>query len=67
VLSVITIVADLALSIVNRQPSQLGLSTTFLAFLPMCFFFLGSLVSNQQREIANLRSQIEALQTKGPA
>ena len=60
----ITIVADLALSVVNHQPDKLGPATAFLAFLPMCFFFLALQVSNQQREIADLRSQVETLKTK---
>jgi hypothetical protein len=67
ILSVVTIVADLALSFINRQASPLGTLTTFLAFLPMCFFWLGSLVANQQREIADLRSQLETLKTKSAA
>jgi hypothetical protein len=33
----------------------------------MCFFWLGSLVANQQREIADLRSQLETLKTKSAA
>jgi hypothetical protein len=64
VLSVITIVADLALSVVNHQPDKLGPATAFLAFQPMCSFFLALQVSNQQREIADLRGQVETLKTK---
>lgn len=60
-LSVIVMVSDLGIAFMNRQPSQLGQLTTFLAFLPMCFYFLGMLVAKQQKEIQELRMQLEAL------
>jgi hypothetical protein len=37
---------------------------TFFAFLPMCFFFVGTATSQMQREIRELRKQVVELQAK---
>ncbi len=63
-LSLIAVVSDLGIAFVNRQPSRLEGLTAFLAFLPMCFYFLGMLVSKQQKEIQELRTQLEALKLR---
>jgi hypothetical protein len=62
-LSVTVLVRDLGLGFQIRQPPQLGILTFFLVFLPMCFFFMGSMVSRQQAEINDLRGQIAALKS----
>jgi len=36
----------------------------FFAFLPMCFFFVGSATSQMQKEIQELRKQVADLQSK---
>ena len=36
----------------------------FFAFLPMCFFFVGALMSQMQREIRELRKQLAQMQEK---
>jgi len=64
-LSVVTAVTDLGIAFATRQPSQLGHLTTFLAFLPMCFYFVGMLVAKQQKEIQELRMQLETLKLGG--
>jgi hypothetical protein len=33
----------------------------FLSFLPMCFFFVGIATSNMQREIRELRQELDDL------
>ena len=39
----------------------------FFAFLPMCFFFVGSATSQMQREIRDLRKQVLQLRGHPPA
>jgi hypothetical protein len=34
----------------------------FYAFLPMCFFFVGTVLSKMQKEIGGLRQQVAELQ-----
>jgi hypothetical protein len=63
-LSAITIVADLGLSFVNRQPVGTSSLTVFLCFLPMCFHYLGLSLFKQQKEIDDLRSRLDSLNTK---
>jgi hypothetical protein len=36
----------------------------FYSFLPMCFFFVGAVTSQMQREIRELRKQLTELQQK---
>ncbi|MBL8692816.1 MAG: hypothetical protein JNJ88_01830 [Planctomycetes bacterium] len=36
----------------------------FFCFLPMCFFFVGSAMSEMSREIRDLRDQVGSLQLK---
>jgi len=66
-LSAITVVSDLGQSFLNHHPGHLGMLTTFLAFMPMCFFFMGLMVSRQQVELNDLRGQIAALKSKSEA
>jgi hypothetical protein len=37
----------------------------FFAFLPMCFFFVGSAMLGMQRQIGELRQRLAALDRKG--
>jgi hypothetical protein len=62
-LSVTAVVSDLGLAFLTRQPPHLGMLQSFLAFLPMCFYFMGLMVSRQQAEINDLRGQIAALKS----
>jgi Ca2+/Na+ antiporter len=39
-------------------------SPTFFAFLPMCFFFVGSVTYQMQCEIRELRKQLAEMQAK---
>jgi hypothetical protein len=48
-------------------PAGGGVSTAFIAFLPMCFYFMGLMVSRQQGELNDLRGQIAALKAKSEA
>lgn len=59
-LCIITISANLTLSVVNHTDVG-GWAIVFLCFLPMCFFFVGSVVSDMQAQIRDLRKQIEDL------
>ena len=36
----------------------------FFAFLPMCFYFVGALMSQMQREIRELQKQLAQMQEK---
>lgn len=38
---------------------------TFFAFLPMCFFFVGSAMYGMSRELRELRQRLAALEQKG--
>ena len=51
----------LALSALNAEWWR----PAFFAFLPMCFFFVGTATSRMQREIRDLRKQMVELQGKG--
>ena len=59
-LSLITISANLWLSVANRSDVG-GWAIAFLCFLPMCFFFVGTAVKEMQREISELRNEIAEL------
>jgi hypothetical protein len=48
-------------------PTGSGVSITFFAFLPMCFYFMGLMVWRQQGELNDLRGQIAALKAKSEA
>lgn len=37
---------------------------TFFAFLPMCFFFVGSSMTQMQRELRELRQRLSELEQK---
>ena len=56
VLSFITVAADL-LGRLLTQTSQVGLST-FLCFLPMCFYFVGVQLQSLQSENRELKLQL---------
>jgi hypothetical protein len=60
-LSLVTIVSNLWLTVVIGRDYG-GWAIGFLCFLPMCFFFVGALTSQMQREIQDLRKQIAELQ-----
>jgi hypothetical protein len=66
-ISAMAVISDLGQSFLNHQPAQLGMLTGFLAFLPMCFYFMGLMVSRQQVELNDLRGQIAALKAKSEA
>ena len=66
-ISAITFLGDLGLSFANHQPPRLGMLTTFLAFLPVCFYWMGHMASRQQAELNDLRGQIAALKAKSGA
>ena len=60
ILSLIAIVAMVALTAINGPGSD-GWAIAFLAFLPMCFYFMGVATSQTQGEIQELRQQIALL------
>lgn len=62
-LSVITVVQNLAMTVINKSDVG-GWSMVFLAFLPMCFYFVGALVTKTQVEISQLKTQIAELKGK---
>jgi hypothetical protein len=62
-LSLITIVANLWLSVVNHTDVG-GWAITFLCFLPLCFYWVGAINSQLQGEIRELRQQVVELQGK---
>jgi hypothetical protein len=49
------------------SPAGSGVSTAFLGFLPMCFYFMGLMISRQQGELNDLRGQLAALKAKSEA
>ena len=49
-----------ALGVALFAPSPAAWAPAFLCFLPMCFVFVGSALSNMQREIRELRAQLSA-------
>ena len=57
VLSAITLISDLAL----ETSSLLSGLIPFLCFLPMCFFFVGTVTSTLRKDNAALRKDIEEL------
>ncbi len=64
-LSLVTIVANLALSVVNHTDTG-GWATGFLCFLPFCFFLVGFAAARMQTEINELRRQIAQLRHRSP-
>jgi hypothetical protein len=40
---------------------------TFFAFLPLCFFFVGSAMTQMHRELRELRQRLWELEQKKPA
>ena len=63
ILSLIAIVAIVGLTALNGPGSD-GWAIAFLAFLPMCFYFMGAATSQTQGEIAELRQQLARLTTQ---
>lgn len=57
-LSLICLVAHVALPLVTGSDTSSAWVITFLCFLPMCFFFVGSGIWQMQREIGELRKQL---------
>jgi hypothetical protein len=43
-----------------------GASPVFLAFLPICFLLMGLLTLRLQREVGELRRQVQDLEAKRP-
>jgi len=66
-ISAITVISDLGQAFLNHQPASLGMLITFLAFMPMCFYFMGLMASRQQAELNDLRGQLAALKAKSEA
>ena len=66
VLSIITITSNIWLSFVNHS-SVGSWSVVFLAFLPMCFFYVGAAISHVQGEVSELRQEIAKLRADRPA
>jgi hypothetical protein len=60
-LSLITVTGNLIVSFMNRAAPSSGIDGVFYCFLPMCFFFVGALLSTLQRENRELRTRIEEL------
>lgn len=54
----------LALFFAPGSPGSEWWKPVFLSFLPMCFFFVGVVTSQTQREIRELRKQVSDLQNK---
>jgi TRAP-type C4-dicarboxylate transport system permease small subunit len=65
VLSLITILQNLWLTVVNRTETG-GWAVVFLCFLPVCFCFVGMAISESQREIRELKQQLAELQIHRP-
>lgn len=60
-LSLITICTNLWLTVVNH--TDIGSwAIVFLCFLPLCFLFVGSAMSEMRHEISNLQTQVAELQ-----
>jgi len=54
------------MALVMQSDSSTGAwQPAFFSFLPMCFFFVGANTSAMQREIQELRKQVNDLQEKG--
>jgi hypothetical protein len=62
-LAVLALVERHTLSALNTNRSP-GLPTAFLCFLPVCFVFMGNVVSRLQSEIRELRQKVADLQKK---
>jgi uncharacterized membrane protein len=60
VLSLIAIVVIISLTALHG-PGTDGWSVAFLAFLPMCFYFMGLATSQTQIELQELRQQVATL------
>ena len=61
VLSLITLISQVVLMWINGADSS-GWATSFVGFLPMCFFFVGAAVAQLRKEILELRAQVVELQ-----
>ena len=63
VLSLITICGSTYLQFVNHTYyGEMSALTSFLCFLPICFYFVGIGMRQMRDEIRDLRAQIEKLQ-----
>lgn len=60
VLSLIAIVVIISLTALNGFGSD-GWAIAFLAFLPMCFYFMGLATAQTQTELQELRQQVATL------
>lgn len=60
-LSLITVAGNLIVSFLNRTPPSSSMDVPFYCFLPMCFYFVGALLSKLQAENRELRTRIEEL------
>lgn len=60
-LSLITVAGNLIVAFTNRAVPWSGIDGVFYCFLPMCFYFVGALLSTLQRENRELRTRIEEL------
>lgn len=66
-LSLICLVTHLAMPLVAGGGPSGAWVITFLCFLPMCFFFVGSGIWQMQREIGELRKQLAELRSNSNA
>jgi peptidoglycan/LPS O-acetylase OafA/YrhL len=60
-LSLISIVAIVSLTAFNGPDQTDGWAIAFLAFLPLCFFFMGLATAQTQTELQELRQQLATL------
>jgi hypothetical protein len=60
-LSLITVTGNLFVGFTNGVTPSSGIDGVFYCFLPMCFYFVGALLSTLQRENRELRTRIEGL------
>lgn len=61
-LSLITLVANLTTSVMSGTAPPFGSGDlAFYCFLPMCFYFVGTVFSQLQRENRELRARLEEL------
>ncbi|MHB9081867.1 MAG: hypothetical protein ACYC3X_30750 [Pirellulaceae bacterium] len=60
-LSLITVAGNLIVVSMNGVAPSSGIDGVFYCFLPMCFYFVGALLSTLQRENRELRTRIEEL------
>jgi len=65
-LSLITIIQNLWLSIANHADNG-SWAVVFLCFLPMCFLFVGTAISQMQGEVSDLRRELAKLHAERPA